>query len=52
MMALKGTNMGKGVPLKPLYQAIAKTIKFIDSQSINQTRSLIIKASEEIEMIK
>ena len=43
---------GNGPPLKPLYQAINKTMKHIESQSVVMTRNIIIKASEEIEMMK
>jgi len=38
--------------LKPLYSAINKTLKNIDAQSVAQTRNIIIKASEEIEILK
>ena len=48
---LKGVSAG-GPPLKPLYSAINKTLKYMDSQSVGSTRSIIIKASEEIEMMK
>ena len=41
-----------GPPLKPLFTAINKTMKHIDTQSVMQTRNIIIKASEEIEMMK
>ena len=41
-----------GPPLKPLYSAINKTLKNIDAQSVAQTRNIIIKASEEIEILK
>ena len=41
-----------GPPLKPLYGAINKAIKYLETQSVVQTRNSIIKASEEIEMMK
>lgn len=57
MQGLKGH---KGVPsvymnshpLKPLFGAITKAIKHVENQNVFQTRNLIIKASEEIEMMK
>jgi hypothetical protein len=51
---LKGMpgGYGNGPPLKPLFSAINKTMKHIDGQSVVQTRNIIIKASEEIEMMK
>lgn len=51
---LKGLPGGylNGPPLKPLFQAINKSIKHIDTQSVVLTRNSIIKASEEIEMMK
>ena len=60
MLGLKNQSLLKGMPggytngppLKPLYSAINKTVKHIDGQSVVQTRNIIIKASEEIEMMK
>lgn len=51
---MKGLNPAllNGPPLKPLYSAINKSMKNIDNQSVLQTRNVIIKASEEIEIIK
>ncbi len=37
-----------GPPLKPLYNVINRTIKLQDTVTVTQTRSSIIKASEEI----
>lgn len=44
--------MLNGPPLKPLYSAINKSLKNLENQSVTQTRNIIIKASEEIEMLK
>jgi hypothetical protein len=51
---MKGMPGGylNGPPLKPLYAAITKAIKHLETQSVVQTRNSIIKASEEIEMMK
>lgn len=59
-LSAKHQNMMKGMPgglmngppLKPLYGAINKAIKHLETQSVVQTRNSIIKASEEIEMMK
>eukprot|EP00347_Sterkiella_histriomuscorum_P022565 403338002 len=53
----KGINALKqqllqGPPLKPLYSAINKSLKNIDTQSVALTRNIIIKASEDIEYLK
>jgi hypothetical protein len=54
MKGLKGLPQGymNQPPLKPLYSAINKTLKYVDTQSVQQTRNIIIKASEEIETLK
>jgi hypothetical protein len=44
--------MLNGSPLRPLYSAINKTLKNIETQTFSQTRNIIIKASEEIELLK
>ena len=44
--------MMNGPPLKPLYSGINKSLKNIESQTVTQTRNIIIKASEEIELLK
>ncbi len=41
-----------GPPLRPLYSAINKSLKNLESQTVNLTRNIIIKASEEIEILK
>lgn len=41
-----------GPPLKPLYSVINKSMKGLDTQSIQVTRTMIVKASEEIEIMK
>jgi len=46
------SSMVTGVALRPLYSVINKTLKNLDLTSINQVRSNIIKASEEIEKFK
>lgn len=51
MKGMPGSLMN-GPPLKPLYGAINKSIKHLETQSVVQTRNCIIKASEEIEMMK
>eukprot|EP00350_Pseudokeronopsis_sp_OXSARD2_P000629 CAMPEP_0170540352 /NCGR_PEP_ID=MMETSP0211-20121228/357_1 /TAXON_ID=311385 /ORGANISM="Pseudokeronopsis sp., Strain OXSARD2" /LENGTH=152 /DNA_ID=CAMNT_0010842717 /DNA_START=1804 /DNA_END=2262 /DNA_ORIENTATION=- len=54
MGMMKGTahSVLNGPPLRPLYQMINRSIKNIENQSVGQTRSGIVKASEEIESIK
>ena len=46
------SSMVTGAALRPLYSVINKTLKSIEMISINQVRSNIIKASEEIEKFK
>ena len=38
--------------MKPLYSGINKSLKNIETQTVTQTRNIIIKASEEIELLK
>lgn len=46
------SSMVTGAALRPLYSVINKTLKNLELTSINQVRSNIIKASEEIEKFK
>jgi hypothetical protein len=46
------SSMVTGAALRPLYNVINRSMKNLDSVSINQIRNNIIKASEEIEKFK
>jgi TFIIF-interacting CTD phosphatase-like protein len=48
---LKG-SMVFGAALRPLYVVISKSLKNLESQSLQHVRNNIIKASEEIEKFK
>lgn len=52
LVTMKNQGAQKIQPLKPLYTCINRCIKQIDSISHNHARSMIIKASEEIETLK
>lgn len=56
MSKMKNKHMLKaqmsGPPLKPLYSVINKSMKGLDTQGIQLTRNMIVKASEEIEILK
>jgi hypothetical protein len=52
LVTMKNQGSMKIQPLKPLFLCINRCIKQIDSVSHSYARSLIIKASEEIENLK
>ena len=46
------SSMVTGSALRPLYVVINRTLKNLESSTLNQVRNNIIKASEEIEKFK